>query len=72
MSGNDIDFPQQTCPEQLYPARGSQAWAERVLQLFERDCMDDFQELCVLMGVSVTPVSSPEAEYSTNPDTSCT
>lgn len=72
MNGSDGDFPQQTSPERLYPVRGSKAWAERVLQLFERDCMDDFQELCVLMGVNVTPVSSPDAECQKNPDTSGT
>jgi len=30
---------------------GSREWSERVLELIERDCMDDFEELCVLMGV---------------------
>lgn len=30
---------------------GSQEWTKRVLELIDRDCMDDFEELCELMGV---------------------
>jgi len=34
------------------PIRGSREWTERVLELIKRDCMDDFEELCELMGLS--------------------
>ena len=34
--------------------RGSQEWTQRVLELINRDCMDDFAELCELMGVPLT------------------
>lgn len=43
--------PACACADQPHPPRGSRAWAERVLELFDRDCMDDLAELYTLMGV---------------------
>ncbi len=36
----------------VVPVRGSRDWSSRVLAIIDRDCMDDFDELCRLMGVS--------------------
>ncbi|MBI3701250.1 MAG: hypothetical protein HY242_12495 [Afipia sp.] len=51
-----LSLPEQTSADEDYPrdslpARGSPQWSERVLDIFERDCIDDFEELCLLMGV---------------------
>lgn len=34
------------------PAIGSPEWSMRVLDIIDRDCMEDFDELCLLMGVT--------------------
>jgi hypothetical protein len=41
------------------PVRGSQEWTKRVLELIDRDCINDFEELCELMGVPVMAMSDP-------------
>jgi len=49
-------------PKPLIPSkavRGSQEWTKRVLELIDRDCMSDFEELCELMGVPVMPITDP-------------
>jgi len=40
--------------------RGSQEWTKRVVELTERNCMNDFEELCELMGVPVMEMTDPE------------
>ena len=59
-NNNNLYSPPSARPHQSCPVRGSRAWSERVLELFDRDRMDDLEELCVLMGVN--PVSCQEAE----------
>jgi len=41
--------------------RGSQEWTKRVLELIDRDCMSDFEELCELMGVPVMPITDEQS-----------
>ena len=59
MIANTNLHPRDARPNNSYPTRGSRAWTERVLELFDRNCMDDFEELCVLMGAA----SGHEAEH---------
>ena len=54
------------CVDQSYPPRGSRAWAKRVLELFDRDCMGDLEELCVLMGVPSATREDTEGSPSTH------
>lgn len=46
--------------DRTFPIRGSRDWTKRVLELLDRDCMDDFEELCVLLGI--TPVPPQQVE----------
>ena len=39
------------CAYQPDPPRGSRAWGERVLEMFNRDRMEDLEELYALIGV---------------------
>lgn len=41
------------------PVCGSQEWTKRVLELFARDCMNDFEELCELVGVPRKAMTNP-------------
>ena len=66
MSGNH-DFSCPASPRPDHPIRGSRQWTIRVLELFDRDCMDDLEELCALVGVPV--VSRQKAEYPQRPNT---
>lgn len=51
MSGEER-FPGSSPDQyQSHPIRGSRAWAKRVLELIDRDRIEDFEELCVLMDV---------------------
>ncbi len=67
MSGNNRLYPPASArPDQSYPIRGSRAWTRRVLELFDRDRMEDFEELCILMGVPSVPRQGVEHPSGSN------